>query len=314
MERSPETPAAARRLVLTIDLEDWHQLVYRRLGRDGWDVPHAALRRQLESLLALLDEHGARATFFVLGMTAKNHPALVEEIAARGHEVASHGYAHEPVYKQGRDGFRRDVEESCDLLERLCGKRPLGYRAPMFSVNRDTPWAFDVLADAGFRYDSSLYDSPRIPRRIASIPEQPSRLDLGDGRSLWEYPIATMPLASLRIPIGGGGYWRLLPRRLLFPVLDRVRARNPYPVVYFHPYELDPAPLRLERPARATARESLQAAYREQLRNTGRERIRALLREAARAFRLVSYEEIHDEVVQRLGARSHALSERGAIV
>jgi polysaccharide deacetylase family protein (PEP-CTERM system associated) len=301
-------------IVLSIDVEDWNQLVHRRLGYAGWDVPHPALRRQLLTLFGLLEEHGASATFFVLGMTGKNHPELVEEIAARGYEVACHGMAHEPVFRQSRDTFRRDVETSCDLLERVCGMRPVGYRAPAFSINRNTTWAFEILAELGISYDSSVYDSPRIPNRIGGIPDEPCRLAVGPERELWEYPIATLEITGVTLPVGGGGYWRLLPRHLLLPALERVRAANPYPVLYLHPYELDPAPLRVEHPGAVTPAQSLRAIYRELWRNIGRRRTATLLRAAARRFQFVSYKEIHDEVIERFGARPRALSASGTIV
>src|ERR1700693_965376 len=164
------------KLLLSFDFEDWHQLVHRRLGRPDWDTRGTALERQTEAIFSLLDELGAHATFFVLGMTAERYPDLVREIAARGHELACHGFAHELVHRQRQDDFRRDVESSAEPLEHLGGKRPLGYRAPAFSITRDTPWAYETLAELGFRYDSSQYDSPRIPRRIRPVPPAPYRL------------------------------------------------------------------------------------------------------------------------------------------
>src|SRR5437899_5991303 len=157
------------KLLLSFDLEDWHQLVHRHLGRPDWDSPGAALERQTAAIFDLLEELGARATFFVLGMTAERYPDLVREIAGRGHELACHGYAHERVSTQSPDDFRRDIERCADLLDQLSGRRPLGYRAPAFSITRDTPWAYESLAELGFRYDSSQYDSPRLPRRIRPV-------------------------------------------------------------------------------------------------------------------------------------------------
>ena len=122
--------------VLTFDFEDWHQLVHRGLGRADWDERGHALERQTATILDLLDELGAKATFFVLGMTAERYPDLVQGIAAKGHELACHGYSHRRVPTQSRDEFHADVERSAGLLEELTGKRPLGYRAPAFSQSR----------------------------------------------------------------------------------------------------------------------------------------------------------------------------------
>ena len=154
------------KLLLSIDFEDWHQLVHRGLGRDDWDTRGPALERQTAAIFELLDELSAKVTFFVLGMTAERYPDLVRAIAAKGHELACHGYVHRRVPNQSRDEFHADVVRCADLLEELGGKRPLGYRAPAFSITRETPWAYDVLAELGFRYDSSQYDSPRIGNRI----------------------------------------------------------------------------------------------------------------------------------------------------
>src|SRR6186713_2772493 len=210
------------KLLLSFDFEDWHQLVHRRLGRTDWASAGPALERQAEAIFALLDELGARATFFVLGMTAERYPDLVREIAARGHELACHGYAHQRVHEQTPDEFRRDVERCSELLEQLGGRRPLGYRAPAFSITRDTPWAYEALAQLGFRYDSSQYDSPRIPRRIRSVPATPYRLELPSGREIWEFPVTVWRVRGRAVPIGGGAYWRVLPAPLLRRALRQV--------------------------------------------------------------------------------------------
>src|SRR5438552_8664844 len=198
-------------LLLSIDLEDWHQLVHRRLGRADWDRPNAAFPPQVRAILDLLDELGAHATFFLLGMTVANYPGLVAEIVARGHEPASHGFAHARAYEQTQEDFRADVERSIETIERATSQRPVTYRAPAFSINRQTPWAYDVLAHLGFRCDSSQYDSPRIAERIGGIPDTPYRLRVGDAGEIWELPVATWG----PVPIGGGSYWRVLPTGLI---------------------------------------------------------------------------------------------------
>jgi len=278
---------ARPRLLLSIDFEDWHQLVHRRLGFPDWDRPHAALERQTTQLLDLLDELDARATFFLLGMSVEHHRALVAEIVRRGHEPASHGHAHARVYDQTRQEFRADLDRAIEAIADATGERPLAYRAPAFSINRRTPWAYDVLAEAGFRYDSSQYDSPRVPERIGNIPAEPYRL--GD---LWELPVA-----------GGGAYWRLLPPRNLRDLA----------VVYFHPYEFGPA-LRAELPAGATWRQRLGAAKVVTWRNAGRSLVERRLRQVARTHRLVSYHQAYDDIDRLYGARSRSLSEEGVLV
>jgi polysaccharide deacetylase family protein (PEP-CTERM system associated) len=299
--------------VLSFDLEDWHQLVRRGAGAAEWDVPHPAFERQTRVVLDFLDRLDVKATFFVLGMCARHYPELVGEIAERGHEIASHGTAHARVHAQTRGEFRRDLEESVALLEQLTGKRPAGYRAPAFSINRDTLWAYDVLAELGFRYDSSQHDSPRIPNRIAGIPSDAYRLRLDSGAELLEFPIAVRRLRSRTLPIGGGGYWRVFPDALLLRELHAVKRESAYPVLYFHPYEFDPEPLRAGLPRPAPPKQRLRAASRSLYRNPGRRRTMGQLARVARRFPLVTYESIlgHDALGDG-GAK--ALSSGGAVV
>jgi peptidoglycan/xylan/chitin deacetylase (PgdA/CDA1 family) len=274
-------------LLLSIDFEDWHQLVHRRLGFADWDRGHAALERQTAYLLDLLDELAAKATFFLLGMSVAQHRELAAELVRRGHEPASHGYAHARVYDQTRDEFRADVERSVEAIADATGQRPVAYRAPAFSINRRTPWAYGVLAEAGFRYDSSQYDSPRVPDRLGDIPQEPYRL--GD---LWELPVT-----------GGGSYWRVLPPRNL----------RDFAVLYFHPYEFGPR-LRAELPPDATAKQRLDAAKIVLWRNAGLPLVEKRLRQVARTHRLVSYHQAHGDIDRLYGTRTRALSPQGVLV
>ena len=274
-------------LLLSIDFEDWHQLVHRRLRFADWDRRHAALEQQTAHLLDLLDELGARATFFLLGMSVANNRDVVAEIVRRGHEPASHGYAHQRVYDQTPDEFRADLERAAETIADATGQRPLAYRAPAFSINRRTPWAYDVLTESGFRYDSSQYDSPRIPDRLGDIPREPYRLG-----ELWELPVT-----------GGGSYWRVLPPRNL----------RDFAVLYFHPYEFGP-PLRAELPASASAKQRVVAAKIVLWRNAGRGLVEKRLRQVARTHRLVSYHQAHDDIDRLYGARTRALSAQGVLV
>ena len=274
-------------LLLSFDLEDWHQLVHRRLGHADWDRPHPAFPPQVHAVLDLLDELGARATFFLLGMSVANHRDLVAEIVHRGHEAASHGYAHTRVYDQTPDEFRADVERSAETIADATGQRPLAYRAPAFSINRRTPWAYDVLTEAGLRYDSSQYDSPRVPDRLGDIPSEPYRLG-----ELWELPVT-----------GGGSYWRVLPPRNL----------RDFAVLYFHPYEFGP-PLRAELPTGATTKQRVGAAKIVLWRNAGRGLVEKRLRQVARTHRLVSYHQAYDDIDRLYGARTRALSAQGILV
>ena len=295
-----------RPALLTIDVEDWHQLVHRRLGLVDWERPGPAFERQAHALFDLLDELQARPTMFLLGTTVERYPSVARAIAERGYEIGSHGYAHRRVYMQSKDEFRADVQRSIDAIGEATGRRPVGYRAPEFSINRDTPWAYEVLAELGFRYDSSQHDNRRIPNRIAPVPIAPYRIELPAGTSLWE-----LPTPSVRgVPVGGGAYWRLLPA----PALVRALSAVPWPVLYFHPYEFDPLPLRAELPDGLGAKQRVFAASRRLLRNPGRGFIAARLRKVADDFRLTSFEEAHDEIEREHGASSRALSAEGILV
>jgi peptidoglycan-N-acetylglucosamine deacetylase len=300
------------KLLLSFDFEDWHQLVHRRLGLPDWDRRGPALERQTGAILSLLDELRVKATFFLLGLTAERYPDLVRELAARGHDLACHGYEHRRVFEQTSDEFRRDVERSAELIENLTGRRPSGYRAPAFSINREATWAYEALCDLGFRYDSSQYDSPRVPNRIRPVPPGPYRLTLPSGREIWELPPAVWRIAGRALPVGGGAYWRVLPAAALRRALSS--AADPYAVLYFHPYECDPVPLRAALAETSSRKQRLAAAVKRFERNLGRGRVPERIRAIARDFPLVSYEEAYGEIVERNRARPRALSREGVLV
>ena len=281
--------------VLTFDFEDWHQLVHRRIGRRDWRAGSERFEQHISTLLDLLDELGVSATFFVAGVTGERHPRALAEVVARGHEVGCHGYEHRRAYRQTPEEFRRDVVRCVDAIERICGVKPEGYRAPWFSITRDSLWAHDILRDLGFRYDSSLYDSPRIPRRIQPILARPWRLP-GDADALWEFPIAVWRRGRVVVPLGGGAYWRALPSVLLWRGLDDIARRTRLPVLYFHPYEFAHEPLCVLLPPDASRRERFRESRRRLSKNARRDLIRPRLSEAAARFRLVPFRDIFSAV------------------
>jgi polysaccharide deacetylase family protein (PEP-CTERM system associated) len=274
--------------VLSCDFEDWHQLVLRRLGRPDWRAGSGEFVEHVGATLALLDELGVTATFFVAGVAAERHPDALRAVARAGHEIACHGYLHRRVFQQTPAEFRADVVRSLDVIEEICGETPAGYRAPWFSINRDARWALDVLAEIGFRYDSSLYDSPRLPRRLRPVPDRPFRLAGG----LWEFPLAVARIGRAALPLAGGAYWRLAPTAALRRGLDHVARAQTSPVLYFHAYECASAPLEVRLPARAPARRRLRETTRRVAKNTRRSVIPELLREAASRYRLVPFRDV----------------------
>ena len=288
-------------LLLSIDFEDWHQLVRRRVGAADWQQPGPALARQTEASLALLDELGVRATFFILGMSARAHPHLVQAIAARGHEIGSHGDAHLAVHRQTSSEFAADLRAARTTIEQLTGQTPVGYRAPAFSVSRESPWAYEVLADEGLSYDASQHDSPRIRNRLVAPSSSPHELGLSQGRRLWEFPVAVWrPRARsdalVRIPVGGASYWSAMPTSLVLYGLERAGALAG---LYLHPHELDPEPLRPALTGGATVPQRVHGRLRATQRNVARRRAAAVLRAIASRHRLIPYGEAHAQLAGR---------------
>ena len=220
---------------LTIDLEDWHQLFHRRLT--GEEIrPTEAVVGSTHRLLDTLDEAGVRATFFVLGNVAEAYPELVREVARRGHELGSHTHSHELIFRTEPATFRADMERSLAGLQDLTGQPVLGFRAPEFSVGHLRHWCFEILAELGFRYDSSVFPLPHARYGIPEAPSYPFAIATPGGE-IQEYPLATWDVGRLRLPVAGGSYFRLLPGRLLRRALDDIDAGGRTAVLYFHPYE-----------------------------------------------------------------------------
>lgn len=292
-------------VLLTIDLEDWHQIIRRDLGDPAWDRVGAAFPRQVDRLLSLLDALRARATFFVLGMTAATFPKELERVAKAGHPIASHGFAHRPVRDQSRDVFLADLRRSVDIIGTITGQRPRGYRAPAFSITRRDTWLFDALAEEGFTYDSSLHDSPRVPDRIRAPFQGPFTLTTARGTSITELPVAVAhaPLTGSTLPVGGGTYWRLAPWALVRWGLDRLRAAGEAATLYLHPYEFDPDDLRVDTTPRPAVAAVIEARY-----NLRRARVAEQLARVAARYALTSCE---DYLEHHRPARSAAFSSAG---
>jgi polysaccharide deacetylase family protein (PEP-CTERM system associated) len=224
--------------VLSIDLEDWHQLIYRRLTGEllppGFDVV-----RQVDLLLDLFYKYRVSATFFVLGTIAEHHPQLLRRIANAGHEIACHGYAHLRVYTLSPEQFEQDALRAKSLIEDVVGQPVLGYRAAEFSIRANSLWALQVLAKLGFSYDSSVFPIRHRRYGIPNFHSSPARYNLPNGYEIAELPLSTLAFGNTRIPVAGGGYFRLLPQWLLVAAVRKLnRARRPM-VAYFHPYEFD---------------------------------------------------------------------------
>ncbi|MGH7229503.1 MAG: XrtA system polysaccharide deacetylase [Nitrospiraceae bacterium] len=226
---------------LTFDVEEHFQVsaFESPMRRRHWDQSESRVERNTVKILELLGQRDMRATFFVLGWVAKRHPNLVQRIARSGHEIASHGYSHELITTQTPTQFREDVRRAKQILEDLIGEPVLGYRAPSFTITSETTWAFPIIVEEDYAYDSSVF--PIMHDRYGLPGANPwcHRL-VTDAGPLWEVPPSTVNVAGIRLPISGGGYFRLYPFRLLHWLLKRVEATGQPLVMYFHPWELDP--------------------------------------------------------------------------
>jgi polysaccharide deacetylase family protein (PEP-CTERM system associated) len=234
---------------LSVDVEDYFHVeaFADQVSPDRWASFPSRLRRNCERILALFDRHQCRATFFILGWVAEHHPDIVREIAAAGHELACHSYAHRRVISLRPDEFREDLRRARDVIEDVAGVRVLGYRAPTFSIMRRSLWAMEILAEEGFAYDSSifpirhdLYGYPEFPRFL-------QRVQLPSGREIVEVPMSTIRVGGMNWPVGGGGYLRILPMNYTRWAIRRLHERDRQPVVlYLHPWEIDPGQPRLQ--------------------------------------------------------------------
>jgi polysaccharide deacetylase family protein (PEP-CTERM system associated) len=230
---------------LTIDVEDYFQVsaFAPRIARDEWDRLPCRVERNVCTILELLAGAGTQATFFCLGWVAERYPALVRRLADDGHEIASHGFAHQRATDQTPDEFLTDIARAKALLEDVTGRPVQGYRAPSFSVGERNPWAFDCIARAGYRYSSSLYPIRHDHYGVPDAPRFAHEVKPG----LLELPVATVRMLSSNWPAGGGGYFRLLPYGVSRWALRRINNVDRRPALfYFHPWELDPDQPRID--------------------------------------------------------------------
>ncbi|GAA0839909.1 DUF3473 domain-containing protein [Marinobacter szutsaonensis] len=236
------------RNALTIDVEDYFQVaaLAEAVSPDDWDSMEYRVEGNTERLLELLDRHNTRATFFTLGWVAERSPELVRRIRAAGHEVASHGYSHQLIYNQTPDVFREETRRSKAILEDILGEPVTGYRAASYSITSRSRWALDILAEEGFTWDSSIFPVHHDRYGMPGTPHEPYLLKTPNGATLTEFPLSTCDLGSYRLPIAGGGYFRLFPYWLTQWGLGKInRSGKPF-IFYLHPWEIDTGQPRLK--------------------------------------------------------------------
>jgi polysaccharide deacetylase family protein (PEP-CTERM system associated) len=226
---------------LSVDVEDWFMVLnfQDQIDRSEWEQIHLRVGDSTRRLLDLLTLRETKATFFFLGWVAERLPDLVKEIYDAGHEIGSHGYDHRPLYVLTKETFRKEVKRTEKILRDITGEPTTLFRAASWSVTRRTPWAVGVLMDEGLVLDSSIFPIRHPDYGVRGAPTHPYRL-VQDGRRLAEFPPLTLSLLGRRLPVGGGGYLRLFPLRLLKMGLRQQERRGWPGCVYLHPWEVDP--------------------------------------------------------------------------
>lgn len=226
---------------LTIDVEDYFQVaaLEEAVDRNDWSSMEYRVEANTDRLLELFESHGIQATFFTLGWVAEKSPELVRRIRNAGHEIASHGYSHQLVYTQTPAIFKEETRRSKRILEDIIGEPIFGYRAASYSITASSRWALDILFDEGFTWDSSIFPVHHDRYGMPGTPFEPYQLQTPSGGTLTEFPLSTCPLGNYRLPIAGGGYFRLFPYWFSRWGLGRInRSGKPF-IFYLHPWEID---------------------------------------------------------------------------
>ncbi len=239
---NPQQDSAAIVNAFTVDVEDYFQVsaFEKHIPRDQWDRWESRVEANTHRILQLLDRHGVKATFFVLGWLGERYPQLVRDIHSCGHEIGSHGYWHRLIYEQTPEEFRADLRRSRDVLQEAIGQPVTMHRAASFSITKQSLWALEILVEEGFLVDSSIFP---IRHDRYGIPDAKSclhRLTTPSG-TLWEFPPSVARFAGLNVPVSGGGYFRLYPLALTLFCLSRINHAQRQPFVFYaHPWEVDP--------------------------------------------------------------------------
>lgn len=227
---------------ISIDVEDYFHVnaFAKDISLKDWDKFETRVARNTDKIIELFAEAGCTATFFVLGWVAERFPEVVRKIDSAGHEIASHGYSHQLIYSQDKDVFREETFKSKQMLEDITGKKVRGYRAASYSITDASLWAFDILTEAGFEYDSSVFPVRHDVYGIAGFPKDPHVHTAANGCEIVEFPISTCDIMGYSLPVAGGGYFRLYPYWFTRYCLNRVNRAGKSFVFYLHPWEIDP--------------------------------------------------------------------------
>lgn len=225
---------------MTIDVEDYFQVsaFSNNISLEQWRSHDCRVERNMARILELFDRHDVKGTFFTLGWIAQNYPNIVKQIVAEGHELASHGRNHVRVYEQSPQEFSDDIRATKQLLEDIGGVEVKGYRAASFSIDERNLWAYDCLAEAGYRYSSSIYP---LQHDHYGMPSAPRFSFYAHDSGLIEVPISTVKLMNRLWPSGGGGYFRFFPYVISRQLIQTVNTKEKRSAIfYLHPWEIDP--------------------------------------------------------------------------
>lgn len=239
------------RHVFSIDIEDWYQGI--ELPMNCWHQYKSRIEIGTGLLLDLMDEYNVKATCFVLGKVAEDHPDLVKKIHSHGHEIATHGYSHEKIYNLTPDQFRKELRHSIQLLQDITGEEIIGHRAPYFTITKQSLWALDILLEEGIKFDSSIHPVFNWRYGIADADRTHTFLETPKGRKILEVPVSTFPVPKMNIPVGGGAYLRIYPYWLQRYFLNRLSNKGETLGIYVHPWEMDPDHPKIDLPFKVSA-------------------------------------------------------------
>ncbi len=234
---------------MTIDVEDYFHVAAfaNNISPKDWDNWPCRVEENTDRILQIFADYNVRSTFFVLGWVAERFPQLVQRIVQQGHELASHGYSHQLVYKQSPETFREETLKSKNILEDSSGKKVEGYRAASYSITRESLWALDILSDLGFEWDSSIFPVHHDRYGVPGSPDRPYQIVTKSGKPLLEFPLTSAKIMGQMIPAAGGGYFRQYPYWLSKALFKNASSNNTNPAIfYLHPWEIDPDQPRVE--------------------------------------------------------------------
>jgi len=236
----------------SIDFEDWYQGL-EIIDMKNWHNYESRIERNCNGCLEILAKYNVKATFFVLGYLAENYPKLIRDIASAGHEVGSHGYSHTQIFRLTPEKFNQELIRTNDSIAAACGKKPIGFRAPIFSVLAASHWSFDLLSENGFIYDSSI--NPTLNYRYGYIRADRFKHEIitNSGARIIEIPVTSARIFGLNFPVGGGAYFRFWPYFFTRWAFNKVNKNGKPGVFYMHPWEIDPEQPRINLPFRLSA-------------------------------------------------------------